>query len=1232
MKLRIGLSSIIIIFILLSTFLSSNIIAKPNLTNESFSENPFSTAYVEHDPIVIVSDMDFETQGWPGNGTEADPFVIDGLNITDYSTCISISNVRAVFKIQNCILTGSSNGYGISLYNTSYSTINNCIVNSKRYGFWLSTCYNCTLIGNSAIGQSYSGFHLYKSTNCTITHNVAVSSGQNTFDISDSVHISLQGNSANYSNEYGYYLDNASYTRLDDNQAWENNYGSFKLEYSNNCVMFNNSISGDSSGHGIQMDYCYESRILNNCVSNHFSSIGLFRSNYSMVVNNTVKQAYDGLVVSESGNCSVIDNVIEDSRYGLFIYKSQYCTIQRNRLEHSGFYIWSNAFSEWVHSMFENTVDGQPIGYFKNQENMIIDALHYAQLIIVNSSNVEIHNGKFENVVSAVVLAYCQDSTIWNNSASQTLDKSFMIYQSINCSVIDNAVTNASGAIHIYSSNGCSILSNRIHDNHGLAIYIEESPECTLFNNIIFNITFKGIAIDHSPECILVNNTVRYMIDPAAGTGIDLYYSENCILINNTSSDNYGHGFEIEYSGGCAITNNTAENNTDGNTEYDDDEFGFYLFYSPSCIIENNIARNNSNDGFGFIHSDDCIITGNLAEDNSAHGFDVFHSGTYSQHVIIEGNAALGNGYSGFHINDCVHTEVRNNIAEGNLHEGVELYYSEYFIVIGNIASNNSHSGFKITRGIGFVIEENKIFGNTRGVYLWDQSREGTITRNMVYENIEIGILVTSGSYNLQLFENLIGFNEISNTEDDGGVNEWDNGIDSGNYLDDYIGTGIYSIPGSAGAIDRYPQVLMPLIDSSSNITYVVGTTDHIIEWHALALYPSLYEVFLNTKQIESSNWNDSKISINVDGLEVGSYNYTLVLCDSKTNNATDSVFVTVIGDTFAPLINPFEDITLEYGTGIPTIVWSIYDDNPQSYSIFRNGVEVSYDLWNGSALEIMVDIYYLGILNYTLVVFDDYGNVANDTVFVTVVDTTFPEIIGPDSVELEEGNVDLEIVWYPFDLSPFSYLLYINDVPGFLQSWNGSEIIHPINGLEMGFYNFTIIVFDNSGNNATNTVLVTVSDVTNPTIDGPEDLSSIEGDTGIAITWTAYDIHPWKYQVYIDDKLQVQGTWHITGESITISVDRLLLGSHNITIVVIDLSGNNASDSVIVTVTQSASTTNITNTDTTIVTSTTTESTTSTTLSDDFGLSILILGLAAGIIVSIILFVVFVLPKRKGA
>jgi parallel beta-helix repeat protein len=81
------------------------------------------------------------------------------------------------------------------------------------------------------------------------------------------------------------------------------------------------------------------------------------------------------------------------------------------------------------------------------------------------------------------------------------------------------------------------------------------------------------------------------------------------------------------------------------------------------------------------------------------------------------------------------------------------------------------------------------------------------ITHNSIVDNGDIGIKIDGSSDNI-LFMNKIGWNNVSNALDDGINNQWDNSESLGNLWSDYEGTGQYSILGSAGSIDHYPDLL----------------------------------------------------------------------------------------------------------------------------------------------------------------------------------------------------------------------------------------------------------------------------------------------------------------------------------------------------------------------------------------------------------------------------------------
>jgi hypothetical protein len=88
-----------------------------------------------------------------------------------------------------------------------------------------------------------------------------------------------------------------------------------------------------------------------------------------------------------------------------------------------------------------------------------------------------------------------------------------------------------------------------------------------------------------------------------------------------------------------------------------------------------------------------------------------------------------------------------------------------------------------------------------------------------------------------------------------------------------------------------------PVIAAIADFSYVVGTTGNEIHWEVSDDNPLSYVVMkdLNVTPVASGLWNGSDIIVNVDGLAVGSYNYTLALIDYSANFVMDSVVVTVV-------------------------------------------------------------------------------------------------------------------------------------------------------------------------------------------------------------------------------------------------------------------------------------------------------------------------------------------------
>ena len=398
------------------------------------------------------------------------------------------------------------------------------------------------------------------------------------------------------------------------------------------------------------------------------------------------------------------------------------------------------------------------------------------------------------------------------------------------------------------------------------------------------------------------------------------------------------------------------------------------------------------------------------------------------------------------------------------------------------------------------------------------------------------------------------------------------NGLTVGTYNYTIIATDV----GSNTAVDTVHVIVYdgtsPTIDSPADVSFDEGATGYSITWDPSDLNPVSYIVYKDAVLVKSGSWNSSleTISILVDGLTVGSYSYVLVVTDVGSNTATDTVAV-IVSDGTAPTIDSPIDIT--YGEGVTgySITWDPSDLNPQNYTIYRNGLIVKSGSWNASIETISISIEGLSLGSYTyLIVVGDVGlNTASDSVIVTVVDGTNPTIDSPidsDVVEVSSGN---QITWSPYDLHPSSYEIYREEILVKSGLWNSSSesISFSVDGLSLGIYNITIVVYDTTSRTASDTVFITVYDGTAPVVDNPADIDYPDGDSGYSITWSPSDLHPVSYQILREGVQVKSGAWNSSSETMIVSVDGLSIGSYKYTIVLVDIGGNIMTDEVIVTV-----------------------------------------------------------------
>ncbi len=293
-----------------------------------------------------------------------------------------------------------------------------------------------------------------------------------------------------------------------------------------------------------------------------------------------------------------------------------------------------------------------------------------------------------------------------------------------------------------------------------------------------------------------------------------------------------------------------------------------------------------------------------------------------------------------------------------------------------------------------------------------------------------------------------------------------------------------------AGAVDAFVTMIgfdvnAPTIDDPSDFNVQVGSIGNTVMWAPYDANPDSYTLLVNEARWDYGEWSpdDDNITVGIDGLSLGGYNFTIIVYDEGGNSATSTVWITVIDDDTTPIIDVPDDITYdELSTG-HWLTWTPSDANPDTYVVYRNGVVIDSGVWDGSQVAIQIDGLDYGSYNYTLWVQDIGGNTATDTAWVYVVDGTAPTISSPSDIEYEEGDTGNQISWTATDLHPVSYEIFINGSSIGSYDWTVDTIIVSVDGLAVGTHLVTLTVTDIGGNTASNSILVIVTSAsTSPT------------------------------------------------------------------------------------------------------------------------------------------------------
>ncbi len=474
-----------------------------------------------HGSIYINGNADFTSANGVSNpgaaGTEADPFIIEDWEIDSSGYGISIEATTAYFIIRGCTINCDGED-GVKLSYVENGSIEDCTIEG---GGMIKLYYNCKnnsilnniiegstsgdrgaitiydgcsyneIKANSIINSDWSGIHISKSEDNIFHHNTisnciyagirvkensqSISIFHNTIsDCSigvDSGHsdiLNISNNLISLCDNSGICLhDGSQVEEISDNTINNCNSNGIQIDGSHDTIIANNDIYDNSEkGIGVvnsnNVDMSY-----NTVYNNDADGIDVDNSDNAGISYNTVyDNNEDGIEVGDSDYAVVNSNIVTGNEgKGLGLSNSLYSRVVENEFSDDGMMVFGSDISQFICHVFEdNVVNGKSLVVIKNQSGLDMDCEDAGAVLILNSTDIEIFNGRFEQTDIGVSIAYSEtvivtdclvskcDWGIGLMAASQTTLH--------NCTIMKNDV----GAIFFYSDNNL-IYNNNFLDN-----------------------------------------------------------------------------------------------------------------------------------------------------------------------------------------------------------------------------------------------------------------------------------------------------------------------------------------------------------------------------------------------------------------------------------------------------------------------------------------------------------------------------------------------------------------------------------------------------------------------------------------------------------------------------------------------------------------------------------------------------------------------------------------------
>jgi parallel beta-helix repeat protein len=293
-----------------------------------------------HAPIVILNNLDFENQanaeGWPGNGSQLNPYIIQGFNFTeDGINLIEITSTTVYFIITKNQFFGA--GYtksGVFINNASNGMVIDNYFTKLGAGVYF---YNSTniYVSNNFYDDVQDAVLTYFSQDSIISNETVLTSYHNNIRVHDSNSITIENCRSLDANGWGIASLDSFNTTLINNTVIGNGWG---IEFLNspNGVLINNSVSKSVSYIGISVSTSPNTTIERNTVFSNFATgiSSSYSENITLIDNKVFDNSFHGISLTSSHNSQISNNLIlKNDKESLKINFNDNTTVKNNIFE-----------------------------------------------------------------------------------------------------------------------------------------------------------------------------------------------------------------------------------------------------------------------------------------------------------------------------------------------------------------------------------------------------------------------------------------------------------------------------------------------------------------------------------------------------------------------------------------------------------------------------------------------------------------------------------------------------------------------------------------------------------------------------------------------------------------------------------------------------------------------------------------------------------------------------------